>query len=228
MNSILLNVWNGIVGFFSSIWQSRTGKILLCMFCALLAASAIVGVHLYREGSETQNKALELLTEYKESTAEPVLPAGAQASANAKSESKEAYETLEGYLVLGTLGIEKISQELPIITYSNEDSLKISACYYLGALPGEKGNMVITGHDYADGSIFGKLYELEECDRVTFSTREKTYYYEVYETEVIEPDDVSALDEYEGDYALTLITCTDTGNRRLIVRCKLVKTADAT
>lgn len=230
MNAILVSVWNGITGFYTAVWQTRLGKILLCACCVLLAAAVVVGINIYREGSATQNKADTLLAEYKESALESVQPTGAQASAGASSGAETAgtaYETLEGYLVLGTLKIDKIDQELPIITYSDESSLKVSACYYLGALPGEKGNMVITGHDYTDGSIFGKLYELENGDSVVFSTMEKAYTYEVYETETINPDDVSALDEYEGDYALSLITCTDSGNKRLIVRCKLVDTVDA-
>ena len=49
------------------------------------------------------------------------------------------------------------------------------------------------------------------------------YSYEVYETQTIGPDDVDAFDNYEGDYGLSLVTCADNGENRLLVRCRRVE-----
>jgi len=46
------------------------------------------------------------------------------------------------------------------------------------------------------------------------------YEYTIYNIEIINPDNTTALYEYEGERALTLLTCTSNGNRRLLVRCK--------
>lgn len=40
--------------------------------------------------------------------------------------------------------------------------------------------------------------------------------------ETIAPDQVAALDEYEGEYGLTLITCT-TGGKNRLVKCRLIQ-----
>jgi hypothetical protein len=47
----------------------------------------------------------------------------------------------------------------------------MSVCYHQGALPGEPGNMVITGHNYVNGAHFGRLGMLEEGDLVVLDRR---------------------------------------------------------
>lgn len=65
-----------------------------------------------------------------------------------------AVKTLSGYQIIGKLTIQKISVELPVISHLDEKALKVSVCYYEGALPGEAGNMVIAGHNYSGLSVF--------------------------------------------------------------------------
>jgi LPXTG-site transpeptidase (sortase) family protein len=87
-------------------------------------------------------------------------------------------------------------------------------------LPGEDGNLVITGHNYRNGAHFGKLDKLEVGDSVTLTDKEgKTYAYTVYKLEHIKPDNPEALDNTTYPRELTLLTCEARGNRRLIVRC---------
>ena len=168
-----------------------------------------------------------LLEEYDAVTAaktpQSVAPSAVQTSAVSSDAAKQNMipVTIGGYSVIGKLTIEMISQTLPVISETDGKALKVSVCWYQGAMPGEKGNMVITGHDYANGAHFGRLSELETGDTVTFTTPDKDYVYTVYDKEVIRPDQPEKLDEYEGDMALTLLTCTNHGNSRLVVRCKL-------
>lgn len=190
-------------------WNKKAGRILLCLSAVLFIAAIIVGIDLYNRGNNAQNNADEILSEYENS--------------QAPSLENNIPETFKEHNVLGVIEIETINQKLPIIDETTTQTLELSCCYYKGALPGQKGNMVITGHNYANGSIFGDLDKLKLGDKVSISTKAETYIYKVYDTEVIMPDDVKALDEYEGDYALTLMTCTSNGNRRLLVRCSLTE-----
>ena len=123
--------------------------------------------------------------------------------------------------LIHVLTLEKTAQTMPVILEYSEEALKVSVCWYKGAQPGDTGNMVITGHDYASGAHFGRLAEFTEGDRITFAAPDKTYVYEVYETDIIRPDQPEKLDDYLGHTAMTLLTCTSHGNRRLVVRCKL-------
>ena len=103
-----------------------------------------------------------------------------------------------------------------------ESALKISACRYLGTVPGAEGNLVITGHDYRSGAIFGRLNKMEEGDDVLLTGKDgKTYAYVVYAIEHIKPDETERLCETEYGCELSLLTCENSGNGRLLVRCRL-------
>ena len=127
----------------------------------------------------------------------------------------------EGHQILGKLTIAAIGQELPIIAKMSRSALKVSVCYYEGVIIGEDGNMIITGHNYASGAHFGDLHKVKIGDLVVLTASDLTeYVYEVYDMEVVKPDEEEELYEGEGMRELTLLACTNHGNRRLIVRCR--------
>lgn len=203
----------------------RLRALLFTLAGALLAATSVTFLVIYNEGNIAALSAKNHLAEYEQSItfpAEHMQEPGTSGVSPAKTAIPTIVPILqpyEDYQVIGKLVIEKIGQELPIISETTTAGLKISCCYYEGPMPGRAGNMVITGHNYTSGAIFGKLSELNKGDIVVLSTPTKDYTYEVYNTEVIKPYDVAALEEYESDMALTLLTCTSHGNRRLLVRC---------
>jgi LPXTG-site transpeptidase (sortase) family protein len=203
---------------------------LLCgLSAALLIAAAAVGLSIYSEGQTAGKEARKLLMEYEQALESSELTALAD-DAYVQPEKPgvepentfNAVKTLSGYQVIGKLTIQKISVELPVISHLDEKALKVSVCYYKGALPGETGNMIIAGHNYANGMHFGKLDELTEDDAVIFEAPDGTSYrYEVYDSLVVKPDNVEALEECEAQSELTLLTCTSQGNRRHLVRCRM-------
>lgn len=66
------------------------------------------------------------------------------------------------------------------------------------------------------------LDELETGAAVRFTDKYgEVYGYEIYEIQTIAPDAVAALDNYEGDHGLGLITCTEDGKDRLLVKCRM-------
>ena len=217
----------GFEDFIITVWQNTVGRILLVLACLLLLVAAGIGIGLYLEGTTAGDSAQQMLAQYEEA----VNSVGPQVSAAADAEDPTALpvpdsdpepQTIDGYQVIGTVTLEKTAQTLPVISETSDNALKVSVCWFKGAHPGETGNMVITGHDYASGAHFGQLNRLDVGDRVTFTAPDETYVYEVYDTEIIRPDQPEKLDDYEGETALTLLTCTSHGNRRLVVRCKPV------
>ncbi len=223
MRDRLARLWTGLEGILTTIWRQRSGRVLLALAGALLLAAVGVGVGLFVEGHTAARSAQQLLERYERGAdTETSLPPESDQSGEDTGAADQSPEFVEGYDVIGVLSIQKIGQELPVISRTSDEALKVSVCWFAGSLPGEAGNMVITGHDYASGAHFGRLSELKAGDAVTLTTGNSFYAYEVYETEVIRPDQPEKLNDYEEDTALTLLTCTSHGNRRLVVRCRLI------
>jgi LPXTG-site transpeptidase (sortase) family protein len=132
-------------------------------------------------------------------------------------------EDIGGYPAALLLTIEALSLELPVIAELGEAALKVAPCLYAGPpSPAYPGNIVITGHNYRDKSHFGRLDELEKGDAVLLMDKYgESFRYEVYDILTIGPEDIAALEEYEGEHGLALVTCADRGKNRLLVRCRV-------
>lgn len=125
--------------------------------------------------------------------------------------------------VIGVLNIPEIEMKLPIIGKWSSKLLKVSICRYDGVEPNTPGNLVIIGHNYKNGSHFGRLKTLEVGDEMFLSgTNGAQKRYVVYEIDTIKPDNFEALESYRGECGLTLLTCYKDGTDRLLLRCEQV------
>ena len=124
------------------------------------------------------------------------------------------------------LRIPKISLEEAVREGDSRDVLSSALCHLeKTSYPGKIGNCCISGHrNYVFGKFFNRLNEIAVGDIVELETIDNTYRYQVYETLVVEPDNVKVLDS-TGQKTLTLITCTPlfVGSHRLIVKAVLVE-----
>lgn len=89
------------------------------------------------------------------------------------------------------------------------------------ALPGQVGNLVISGHSAGDiyssnpyKFIFSGLERLEPGDLIYINYESKRYTYQMTDSKVVEPTDVAALVYDTNKPILTLITCTPLGTSR--------------
>ena len=129
----------------------------------------------------------------------------------------------DGNGVIGIIRIPSQDIKLPVIGGWSDALLKVSVCRYQGNNVNQPGHMVIIGHNYKNGAHFGKLKNLKVGDEVFLSDVqgfEKRYV--VYETEVVKPNDFSALEKFRGECGLSLMTCYQDGTNRLFVRCEQV------
>lgn len=137
--------------------------------------------------------------------------------------------------------IPDINQNVPIVSVSSESLLKRDwkaleremqtalqdgVVHYPGtSVPGQKGNIVVTGHSsyfpWDPGrfkDVFALLHSVKIKDQIVVYYNQKKYVYVVSNIRVVLPEDIEVLKQTPNDQ-LTLITCTPVGTnlKRLIV-----------
>jgi len=133
--------------------------------------------------------------------------------------------------------IAAINIKAPILWHTSNTPKSVSENLLKGviqidgtALPGEAGNVFITGHSsnypWLKGkynSVFALLDKLVIGDKIQLRYNNIDYLYEVFDTKIVSPDDVSVMQKTE-DQRLTLMTCVPVGTnlRRLIVSAKQI------
>ena len=133
------------------------------------------------------------------------------------------------YSIDGFVTIPKIDISYPILSETSDELLEISVNKYWpeNLKPNEIGNYCIVGHNYRNGKMFGRLNELEYGDKIEVEDLSgRTIEYAVYDKYVVEPTDTSCTSQKTKDgrdlpfREVTLITCTNYGTQRLVVKCR--------
>jgi sortase A len=125
---------------------------------------------------------------------------------------------LDGQDYIGRLDIPELELSLPVLSQWSDPNLKLAPCRYLGTAEG--GDLILAGHNYK--SHFGRLHRLQVGSAVTFTdVNGVVYSYQVSQFQQLQPTDIEKMEQ--GDWALTLFTCTLGGTARLAVRCTPVE-----
>ena len=119
--------------------------------------------------------------------------------------------------------IKKLNIKYPIFSTYSDEFLKIGVCRFCGPTPNKIGNLCIAGHNYYDSRFFSKLNEIEQNDLINiydnFGNKYIYYVYNIYE--INENDTTCTNQNTNGNYELTLVTCTSFNNsKRLVVKAR--------
>ena len=89
-------------------------------------------------------------------------------------------------------------------------------------MPPNKSNLCIAGHNYNDNRFFSKLNKLENNDLIIIETNDKNkFYYHVYDKFEITENEISKINKnYSDTLELTLLTCNNLNNKRIIIKAK--------
>ena len=128
----------------------------------------------------------------------------------------------KNYTTEAILEYPKLCINYPVLSEETEELLKISLCKYWGPNPNKVGNYCIVGHNYKSGKMFGKLSGAEIGDEVNLTDLNgDKVTYSVYNKYVVEPTDVSCTSQLTNNQKeITLITCTNYGQDRLVVKAR--------
>jgi LPXTG-site transpeptidase (sortase) family protein len=213
-----------VIGFLLLNWQAYT-KIVKS------EVDKVFGVE--------RTSPLEEIVETVEVVEEPEM---LETSVNPEVQKKQIPELeLEIAPTDNRLIVPRIDQNIPIVRVSSDNllardwdalekemqgALQDGVVHYPGtSLPGQIGNVVITGHSsyfpwdagrFKD--VFALLHDIVKGDKIVVYYEQDKYIYEVDEIQIVLPEDIEVLKQTPYD-KLTLITCTPVGTnlKRLIV-----------
>lgn len=182
--------------------------IAIIIFCILV----YVGYGVYKEnkirlveGSSQNNIKIERVAE------------------TTKIEEKEIVNIEDNYLgfdVAAKLIIPKINLETYILEDYSKEGMKVCASKFWGPNPNGIGNFCIAGHNYDKENMFNHLIDLEIGDALYLLDNENgKVEYKIYDIYKVKPENIEPISqETNGKRVITLITCVNYSQNRLIVQ----------
>jgi sortase A len=103
--------------------------------------------------------------------------------------------------------IPSIKVDAPVVLGDDWESLKLGVGHHIGsANPGERDNMVLSGHNDIFGEVFRDLTDVQMEDEIIVHTATRAYRYVVKAKRIIEPTQVEVMDPTRNPI-VTLISC---------------------
>lgn len=232
--------------------RTRKAALIVCIVMLILS----IGIICYPAFSSWYNEKVrsEVYFEYKEEydttdatdSAEREAVRAAAEEWNARLYAREIdyldtenngyYDQLE-YLYNGIMGyviIPRINVTLPVYHGTSDAVLKAGAGHMpQSSLPvgGENTHTVITAHSgMASNAMFTDLELLEVGDFFQLEVLGEVLTYEVYDIEIVLPEETDSIQIIKGEDLATLITCTPYGvnTHRLLVHGTRIPTPEVT
>lgn len=128
----------------------------------------------------------------------------------------------KGYDIVGIIEIPKINIEYPIINQTSDETMALSITKFWGNNVNDIGNFTMAGHNYFDGTMFSNTNRLNIEDTIKMTDLDgKTIEYKVFDKYIIDPNDVKCVQSVkENTREITLITCINGRNNRLVVKAR--------
>ncbi len=144
----------------------------------------------------------------------------------AMQKDKEVVNNLKKQNIYGIIEIPSLEVKYAIVQGTETTNLRSAVGHMTeGVDAGQEGNCIIAGHR---GGYYGKFFQdidkLENGAEILVTDLENnTYTYTVYEQKWIKPYDWYELNGIPGEKMLTLLSCEEEGELRIIVRARIVE-----
>ena len=91
-------------------------------------------------------------------------------------------------------------------------------------MPGENGNFSLAGHSsYRYNEVFNELHKIKLNDEIIIKTLNNEFTYIVKDIYEVNPEDTFVLEQDNEIKELTIVTCTNKGKDRLIVKAQILE-----
>lgn len=196
--------------------------VVVLLFCAY----EVYFTNVYTEGQQSQ-----LSDRIHETWAEPAPP---PASAPQPALPGDALAIIRIPRLRMTGPVSDQGARVVVEGVSRDDLMRGPGHYPRTALPGEVGNLVISGHRTTYGAPFNRVDELQVGDAIVLETRSTWFTYRVTGERIVAPDAIEVTYPVPGrrgarptERLLTLTTCNPkySARQRLIVSAALESSA---
>lgn len=202
-------------------WERRIGICFMAGGMLLLTAALLVGEYVFLDESIVKASTKEVLEQIDNELALEETETATETKTEDTAPLFAKYPNVEmpvaeidGHYYIGRLDIPELELSLPVMDEWDVSDLEIAPCRYQGSV--YQGDMVIAAQGYK--SQFGTLKNLREGSRVIFTDMDgNSFLYDVTQIEQLPSDAVEEIQE--GEWALTLFTCTTGGAYQIVVHC---------
>ena len=231
------------------MFEGRYGKILTIILIAIIIAIVlvltIVGINIYKDYSEKKDREKTFAElqqnnvnedssteDGNEVNEEENLTIGTvengitnSTTTNPSVSSRPKTKYYKEYPMVGYIKIEKTKIEYPILLDISPSSLdtSVGVMYPTNPSLNQPGNVVIIGHNYRNGKFFSNNKNLAVGDKIKITDLTgKTLTYTIYEKFETTANDTEYITRDRGDnIEISLSTCTDQGDRRIIILARV-------
>jgi len=182
--------------------KNKIGTIFMCVGIVLLTAALSLFLYNQDEAYEAEKASREVLSKMQfDGTPDPY-------------SNEMTVVEIDGDGYIGYLSIPALDINLPVMSQWDYERMKTAPCRYYGST--KTDDLVIAAHNYF--CHFGKISELKPGDKISFTDMDGTV--TDYKVDVIDILSPAAVEEMtNGEYDLTLFTCTYGAQSRVAVRC---------
>lgn len=212
-----------------------SGLLTVILVVAIISVLAIVTVLIvnaysnYKKNREASNAISQfensLREEDNENNDEDLVMHNIVEGASSSGKSGRKVKYYNNFVMLGYIEIPKIKIRYPILEEESVASLEQSVAIRYPEHPklNEIGNVVIIGHNYRNGMFFSNLKKVENGDEVKITDENgKKLTYTVYDKYITTAEDFEySIRDVGENIEVTLVTCTDDGKDRIIVKAKV-------
>lgn len=149
----------------------------------------------------------------------------ALASFEEKIETNEVITEINPGDEIAIIEIESVNLKNVIVESTDNKYLKHHVCHFQNsAMPGEDGNFALAGHSstYYYNQVFNEVHKVKVGDEIKITTIDDEFIYTITETKVVEADEIEVLDQDTSKKEITLVTCTNGGKQRFIVKGEII------
>ena len=134
--------------------------------------------------------------------------------------------TDDNSMIIGMIEIPELSLSYPIFSSLDDELLKVAPCKFSGEMPPSSSNLCIAGHNYDNSKFFSNIASLENGNEIFIYNQEGIKFkYSVFNKYEVEDNDLSPVEkDYQGGNELTLITCNNLNQRRIVIKAKIENT----
>lgn len=187
--------------------KSKTSKILIIVGLLICVGSlSIKGYSKYLE-----NKATKSFEE--------------KIDKNTKESKEDDFTNVKAGDDIAIINIPSIKLNTVVVESIEKQYLKHYVCHFENsAMPGQYGNFSLAGHSsYRYNEVFNELHKISLEDEIIIKTLNNEFTYVVKDIFEVDPEDTYVLDQDNEKKELTIVTCTNNGKNRLIVKAEIAE-----